>query len=1264
MKPTNQRTETSTAIIFRSWPALGLSVILWLACVLGAGAGTKTWDGSATGNWGDAANWVGGVAPVDGDSLVFPFTASNKATTNNILDLSLASIRFDGSNYSVRGAAVGLSSIQAGNHAGVNNVHVGLTIGSTVVNNVWVPQPNATLYLRGAIHLNGYGLYIGGSGTTHVSGAVDGTGIVVQNGPGTAYLDGSSPNSYSGETTVSDGTLTLNKTAGVISVPGTLSIGNESGPDTVRLLTDDQIATNAAVYVRNDGVLDLNGQSNTVASLTFLEGGTVTTGTGCLKLGGDVTTTSTNEATATINGRLHLGDETRTFTMNGPEDESGLVINADLSGGSRMIGPSVRFAGLIKAGTGRMVLAGDNTYRGHTTVNQGELNVTSDTGLGSTWSGTTVNNDALLWLNGAEVGTEDLTLNCTNDFGGLRATGTCGCDGDIILETNATILGYGGTLTLNGQIRGTGDLTLGDPWYPGATFVMGGSTSNLYIGVTWLRSGTLVLAKSVMWGTVPGDLIIGDDLGIADADVVRLQGNAQLDFASDVTITSSGLLDLNGYGTYTDGLTGTGRLSLQDGVLSVGPDDGSSVFDGTITGADGLLRKIGNGTLTLTGTNTYAGTNLVDGGRFIVNGYQPNSAVMVDDNLSHPLLGGTGTVGDIYMLGGRLAPGTSAGVLTCGNLVMSPASTLEIELNGFFPGQGAAYDQLKVRGTVNLGGASLQATLGITPWEGQQFIIIDNDGTDAVAGTFAGYPEGALVPVDPLQCSISYGTSPSPNDVRLTFTNTALPCVDTEFRAGNGNSVLDTNECAYLWVTLSNATAVPMQGLTARLRSLTPDLTVTYGSSAYPSVAPGVAVANTEPFQIATLPGFLCGRTARFGVDVESTSHGGFFFYLTVPTGSTGLGIPYTWSGSLDIPDRTSVTSSIPVGGFSQPVAKVRVSLHLTHRNVDDLILTLIAPNGQAIQLSSRNGGSGDDYGTSCDTLHDQTTFDDDASRSIASGAAPFVGQFRPEGSLSALRGISGDGTWNLVVSDRVANLIGGMLRCWTLTLYPFACADGGGICDICPNREISGMMGGSSPQQNGYGPLGFPSDCGAETAFTFVNPGPVNYHAYSFVQTETNACIKATLASEANLFCVVYTNGYDPANPLAHNYANSAALTDDDTPPVDFFFMARAGVTYTLVITSTNLMSTNAQTDYTLTLSGGNCRPVLNITPADADRVVLDWTTAAAGYWLESANQLTSPPSPAWDLVPDLATVVHSRFTVTNTIAGETNRFYRLHKP
>jgi hypothetical protein len=90
---------------------------------------------------------------------------------------------------------------------------------------------------------------------------------------------------------------------------------------------------------------------------------------------------------------------------------------------------------------------------------------------------------------------------------------------------------------------------------------------------------------------------------------------------------------------------------------------------------------------------------------------------------------------------------------------------MQVEIYG--PVLGSDYDQLHAQGTVALNNAILAINAIDFAMSGaDQFIIIDNDGTNAINGTFTGLPEGATVNVGTNQLKITYAGGTG-NDVVL-----------------------------------------------------------------------------------------------------------------------------------------------------------------------------------------------------------------------------------------------------------------------------------------------------------------------------------------------------------------------------------------------------------------------------------------------------------------------------------------------------------------
>jgi uncharacterized repeat protein (TIGR01451 family) len=125
------------------------------------------------------------------------------------------------------------------------------------------------------------------------------------------------------------------------------------------------------------------------------------------------------------------------------------------------------------------------------------------------------------------------------------------------------------------------------------------------------------------------------------------------------------------------------------------------------------------------------------------------------------------------------------------------------------------------------------------------------------------------------------------------------------------------------------------------------------------------------------------------------------------------------------IVDNTTFTSVITVEE-DETVLDVDVRINATHTYTGDLDIFLIGPDDTRVELTSDNGGSGNDF---IDTI-----FDDEATTPITGGSAPFTGRYQPEGSLATLDGLPATGTWTLEVTDD-AGADQGQLTEWTLIL-------------------------------------------------------------------------------------------------------------------------------------------------------------------------------------------------------------------------------------
>ncbi len=150
-----------------------------------------------------------------------------------------------------------------------------------------------------------------------------------------------------------------------------------------------------------------------------------------------------------------------------------------------------------------------------------------------------------------------------------------------------------------------------------------------------------------------------------------------------------------------------------------------------------------------------------------------------------------------------------------------------------------------------------------------------------------------------------------------------------------------------------------------------------------------------------------------------------FILIPEIPTPPTTKTYSRTHSPSLEIPNLGTVTSTIEVTD-NFVISDLNVTLNINHQRAQDLDVYLIAPNGTRVHLFTDVGGNGVNFVG--------TTLDDEATTAITSGAAPFTGSYRPEGSLGAVNDPSTLGLWKLEVTDDKALKTGTILN-WSFTV-------------------------------------------------------------------------------------------------------------------------------------------------------------------------------------------------------------------------------------
>jgi autotransporter-associated beta strand protein len=667
----------------------------------------RTWTGAVDNIWTDPGNWDAAVSP--GDDLVFPPNAVRFTSANDFPEgTPFNSIRIEAPDYSLIGHSLSLAGGVTASYAttGTSSDDIDTDLG-------------------------GGSISVRITDTLNFGGAISGIAGLSVSGGGNLVLDHATVNSYSGGTVVVDGTLQLDK-LGVVAIPGTLQIGNPPGGSAlVQDLASNQIEPGANVIIDDTGVLDLNDSLEQIGALT-LTGGTVTTSGGTLTLGGSVTV-NPDPAGSLIEGNVDLGGALRGFAVAGSGTQ--LTIGANISGTG---------AGIMKTGTGGLMLLGNDTYDGATLINQGDLTIGSATALGSTAGSTTVSAGADLVLSGGiAVGNEAINLNGSGPAGGgalLSQNGWNSISGPVTLQsgTDIGVVGSGSQLTLSGVIGSAP--VIGFTKDGNGTLVL--TSTNTYTGPTTVNSGVLSISDP---GAL-GSSTVGTT--VASGAELDLSNNIALG-AEPISLSGSGVVGVGALRS-TSGTNSLAGMVILLANSTIGVDAGAFTVSGpAVDGGSGLsLTKVGAGLLTLSGASTYTGTTNLTGGRLNVDGsLAAGSTIGV---ASGTTLGGVGTVGAVNSIGGTIAPGDSPspGILSTGNLSLDSASTFGAVIDGNTAGSGANnYSQLNVTGTLALGGATFSSTLGgsYAPAPGDSLIVIKNSGGSAVGNTFNGLSEGAYL---------------------------------------------------------------------------------------------------------------------------------------------------------------------------------------------------------------------------------------------------------------------------------------------------------------------------------------------------------------------------------------------------------------------------------------------------------------------------------------------------------------------------------------
>lgn len=466
---------------------------------------------------------------------------------------------------------------------------------------------------------------------THSSHSIfaDGTGggslSLIKAGSGTQILTNSS--TYTGSTTVAEGTLHLNfggSSAAISSILSGSSALVMSGG--TLLLSGSSTIANSQTF---NGLTIAEGKSTislvtnataqnlvlNLGTITALPGGTINfiLPTRTQSATNGILTTNTNNA-AGILGAWATVNGTDWATVSGGNivAYTGYQEITNFSTGAGSVGPLPNNPNanvkIINGGTSGNIVLGN---AGGTT----DINTLIHSGSGAAIIGSVSGDILRLGTSGGimqSTGAGDLTIGTTVNGGVLTAGGTVsGTPGQLIFTATAT----GQTTTVNSTIANNGTAGTVSVIKNGPGTLVLSSTNSTYTGGTFFNGGTILAMAERSLGNAP--------TSVQAANLTFNGGTLQWGSAFNLN-TNRG-------------------ITLQAGGGTLDVQTFSSTYAGKITGT-GSLTKLGNGTLTLSGANDYTGVTNISAG-----------IVVVSNNQALGTTAGGTTVGATAIL--RLTPG-------------------------------------------------------------------------------------------------------------------------------------------------------------------------------------------------------------------------------------------------------------------------------------------------------------------------------------------------------------------------------------------------------------------------------------------------------------------------------------------------------------------------------------------------------------------------------------------------------------------------------
>ena len=249
-----------------------------------------------------------------------------------------------------------------------------------------------------------------------------------------------------------------------------------------------------------------------------------------------------------------------------------------------------------------------------------------------------------------------------------------------------------------------------------------------------------------------------------------------------------------------------------------------------------------------------------------------------------------------------------------------------------------------------------------------------------------------------------------------------LPAGDLQVQLTNSDPTEASIPSSVVIPVGQRSVTVPLDSIDDSFFDGTQTVNFTASAISYANVASAtIDVLDAESVEVDIIAGSIseAAGTGATQARIYRTDIDGPFTYV-------GPRQVLTNSSSTTILDYDKTISYITVPKQTSSLTDVNVTLSLTHSNLADLDIYLVSPAGTRVELVT-------------DLLSNEqsmvgTIFDDAARSGILTGASPYTGRFRPEGSLLDLNGENPAGVWTLEITDDNRSDFG-TLNSWSLNL-------------------------------------------------------------------------------------------------------------------------------------------------------------------------------------------------------------------------------------